>query len=129
MWKANVINKVVNKDVLTLTIEYFLDDKSIITDTLNFSNQPNLDSVVKNRIKQLKEIRDYEANLVLGEVDLTEKVLDADEVNKRAYYEVYAKWENIQRDIKLGLISQYDERVIQIEADLKSLYRAEYSGI
>ena len=52
-----------------------------------------------------------------------------DEADFKAYLELRNKWDDIQMDIKVGLLEPDDPAVAAMELELKTAYKPEYSGL
>ena len=120
MWKAKVTKKILRGISLVIQVEFVNGEKTYLT---SFTNPVNLEKEIRNKIVELERIEQLEEDTAIGDVDLTEPVLEPpppptpEEIKKQEYQEALVVLQTKKFQLNLGLIEQsvYDTELNKVK--------------
>ncbi len=90
-----------------------------------WGNIKEINDIVNKGDSLIKELSD----LPIGDGEVVEPVLSADEVAKRAYIQTLNKFDSAKRAIETGALAADDPIVATLKAKLATDFKEEYIGI
>lgn len=125
MWTSKLSNKQIKNGILTLNVEY-TDGVQTIYEVLTFDSVPNLENMVKNRIKQLTDLDNYHASLIIGPISTAIAVPSQDELDRKLWFENYSRYRKLLQAVTDGFLKSDDTSISNLLSELKSSYKPEY---
>lgn len=127
MWTATIESKGFSKGVFQIGVIYS-NGSDTFSEVHQLRGVSDAESAIKSRLSQLNSI-DL-SQIQLGSYTPPSPPIPTQaEIDKQNYLTLLSQWETAKLDVSKGLLDKTNADFVQLESDLKTAYKPEYSGL